>query len=107
MQAIITDLSGDTTQGFWVGTSYLLANAVAMPTIAAISDIFGRPICLLAALLFFSFGSLLCCLAHEVPLLLVGRSFQGVGGGGIYVLCLVIFTDIVPLRYRPKWYGTV
>ncbi|ETS85295.1 hypothetical protein PFICI_03320 [Pestalotiopsis fici W106-1] len=107
LSAIVTDLGGDTTQGFWIGTSYLLSNAVTMPFIAAISGIFGRPICLIAALSFFTVGTLLCCLAHGIVLMLVGRSLQGVGGGGIIVLSLVVFTDIVPLRYRPKWYGTV
>ncbi|ORY59659.1 major facilitator superfamily transporter [Pseudomassariella vexata] len=107
LSAIVIDMNGNTTQGFWVGTSYLLANAVMMPFIAAISDIFGRPICLIASLICFTIGTLLCCLAHSIGILLAGRSLQGVGGGGIIVLSLVIFTDIVPLRVRPKWYGTV
>lgn len=95
------------TQGFWIGTSCLLANAVAMPSIAALSDIFSRSASLMASLALFTLGSLVCCLADSIDLLLVGRCFQGVGGGGIVILSLVIFTDIVPLRYRPKWYGTV
>lgn len=101
------DLNGTTTQGFWVGTSYLLTNAVTMPFIAALSDIFGRPFFLILSLIFFTIGTLVCCLAHTMGVLLVGRSLQGVGGGGIIILSLVIFTDIVPLRHRPKWYGTV
>ncbi|KAK7954731.1 major facilitator superfamily transporter [Apiospora saccharicola] len=107
LSAMVTDLGGDTTQGFWIGTSYLLVNAVTMPFIASLSDIFGRPLCLVAALVFFTAGTLVCSLAHNVGTMLVGRSIQGVGGGGIVVLSLIIFTDIVPLRHRPKWYGTV
>jgi MFS family permease len=106
-KAIITDLNSNTTKGFWVGISYLLANAISMPLIAALSDIFGRRPCLFAAVSLFTLGSLLCCLARSIDILLVGRCFQGVGGGGIMILSLVIFTDIIPLRYRPKWYGTV
>lgn len=34
-----------------------------------------------------------------------GRCVQGVGGGGIIILSLVIFTNIVPLRFRSKYYG--
>lgn len=78
-----------------------------MPSIAALSDIFGRSLCLVVSLSLFTLGSLLCCLAGGIGLLLVGRCLQGVGGGGIIILSLVIFTDIVPLRFRPKWYGTV
>ncbi|KAK8041480.1 major facilitator superfamily transporter [Apiospora phragmitis] len=107
LSAMVSDLGGDTTQGFWIGTSYLLVNAVTMPFIASLSDIFGRPLCLAAALVFFTAGTLVCSLAHNVGTMLAGRSIQGVGGGGIVVLSLIIFTDIVPLRHRPKWYGTV
>ncbi|KAK7965872.1 uncharacterized protein PG986_000149 [Apiospora aurea] len=103
LSAMVTDLGGNTTQGFWVGTSYLLVNAVTMPFIASLSNIFGRPLCLVAALVFFTAGTLVCSLAHNVGTMLAGRSIQGVGGGGIVVLSLIIFTDIVPLRHRPKW----
>lgn len=78
-----------------------------MPFIASLSDIFGRPVCLVTSVGVFALGSLLCCLANGMGVLLVGRSFQGVGGAGIIILSLVIFTDITPLRFRPKWYGTV
>jgi len=56
---------------------------------------------------FFTAGSLIACLAHDFTVLLVGRSVQGVGGGGIITLGLIIFTDIIPLRHRPKWTGMV
>lgn len=35
--------------------------------------------------------------------LLAGRSVQGIGGGGILSLNLVILTDVVPLRQRPAY----
>lgn len=101
------DLGLDTTTAFWIGTSYLLSNAVTMPFTAELSNIFGRPVVLLASLAFFTGGTLLCCLARSVAVLLAGRSLQGIGGGGILVLSLIIFTDMVPLRWRPKWYGSV
>ncbi|KAK7972368.1 major facilitator superfamily transporter [Apiospora saccharicola] len=104
---IVNDLDGDTTEGFWVGTSYLLANSVTMPIIASISDIFGRPLCLEFALSMFTVGTFFCCIANNITVMLVGRSIQGIGGGGIQVLSGVIMTDIVPLRHRPKWYGMV
>lgn len=78
-----------------------------MPFHAELSNIFGRPVMLLASLSLFTSGTLLCCLARSVVVLLAGRTLQGIGGGGILVLSLVIFTDMVPLRWRPKWYGSV
>ncbi|KAG8169613.1 hypothetical protein KVR01_000358 [Diaporthe batatas] len=107
LSAIVEDLGGTATQSFWVGTAYLLSTAVAMPFLASISDIFGRPILLVFSICMFTIGSIICAVAPGIATLLGGRSVQGIGGGGIIVLSLVIFTDIVPLRQRPKWYGTV
>lgn len=78
-----------------------------MPIIASISNIFGRPLCLEFALSMFTVGTFFCCIANNITVMLVGRSIQGIGGGGIQVLSGVIITDIVPLRHRPKWYGMV
>ncbi|KAI0909569.1 major facilitator superfamily transporter [Ustulina deusta] len=105
LSAIIQDLEGTATQAFWIGTSYLLVNAVTMPVICAVSDVFGRHHCLTFALVAFAVGTVLCAVAKDIGTLLVGRSIQGIGGGGIHSLGLVIQTDIVPLRHRPKWYG--
>ncbi|KAI1814155.1 major facilitator superfamily transporter [Poronia punctata] len=105
LSTIIRDLNGTATEAFWIGTSYLLVNAVTMPVICAVSNVFGRPACLIFALVAFALGTIFCAVARDVTALLIGRAIQGVGGGGIHSLGLVIQTDIVPLRYRPKWYG--
>lgn len=55
----------------------------------------------------FTIGTIICATAPNIGQLLAGRAVQGIGGGGIVVISLVTFTDIVPLRHRPKWYGTV
>ncbi|WQF79268.1 Putative major facilitator superfamily, MFS transporter superfamily [Colletotrichum destructivum] len=107
LPSIIQDIGGTSTQAFWVGTAYLISCAVAMPFLASLSDIFGRPIILIGSLIFFTAGTILCCLAGGIALLLGGRVVQGIGAGGMYVLSLVVFTDIVPLRHRPKLYGII
>lgn len=78
-----------------------------MSFLASISDIFGRPIILIFSVTTFTIGSILCATSQAIGQLLAGRAVQGIGGGGIVVISLVTFTDIVPLRHRPKWYGTV
>lgn len=76
-QTMTVDIRADTTQGFWIGTSYLLASTVVMPPVASISTIFGRPLCLLLSLCAFTLGSLICCVSRSVTLLLAGRAIQG------------------------------
>lgn len=76
-----------------------------MPFTASTSDIFGRPHSLFASVLLFTVGTVLCVVARGIGLLLAGRCVQGIGGGGIIILSQVIFTDIVPLRFRPQYVG--
>lgn len=39
--------------------------------------------------------------------LLCGRTVQGVGGGGVFVMTSIVISDVVPLRERPKFQGIV
>lgn len=40
-------------------------------------------------------------------MLIAGRSIQGVGAGGMYVLIDIICCDLVPLRERGKYLGII
>ena len=77
---------------------------VFQPFIAALSDIFGRRELLTLSTLLFTIGSLVCCLSQDFTELLAGRTVQGVGSGGIIALTMVVFSDIIPLRQRPKYW---
>jgi MFS family permease len=37
--------------------------------------------------------------------MLVGRSIQGIGGGGIMALTEVLLADLIPLLERGKWFS--
>jgi MFS family permease len=62
---------------------------------------------LLIALTFFTAGAIIAALAHNSTVMIVGRSVQGVGGGGISALTYVIVTDMVTLQDRGKWFGLI
>lgn len=85
----------------------MLSSAVFQPVIASVSEFFGRQQLLLFSLVFFTAGTIFCSVANDFTILLVGRSIQGIGGGGIITLSQVIFCDIVPLRLRPKYFAIV
>lgn len=74
---------------------------------AAFSHVFGRRPVLLLALLIFAIGSVLCGVSKSFPLMLVGRSVQGVGAGGLLALTQVLLTDMVPLRERGKFLALI
>ena len=54
----------------------------------------------LASIVFFFVGSVVSALAENFTMMLVGRSIQGIGGGGIMSLGEILVTDLVPLAVR-------
>ncbi|KAI7213260.1 putative MFS transporter [Hortaea werneckii] len=98
-------LNGSAMDAFWAGTSFLLTSTIFQPIYAAFSHIFGRKEITLVAVFFFLTGTVVAGAAQNMPMMLVGRSIQGIGGGGIIALTNVILTDLVPLRYRGNWVG--
>ncbi|KAH9989421.1 MFS general substrate transporter [Xylariaceae sp. FL0662B] len=103
LPTLAKDLNGTAIETFWVGSSYLLANAVFVPFLGAVSDLFGRQSMLLFAVIMFTIGTIISCLATDFTELLCGRTIQGMGGGGIYTLSYIVVSDIIPLRQRPKY----
>ncbi|KAI1951051.1 hypothetical protein LOZ12_002058 [Ophidiomyces ophidiicola] len=102
---IASKLRGSAIEAFWSGTSFLLCSTVFQPTFASLSHIFGRKPLILAAIVFFLAGSLVSALSENFTHMLVGRSIQGIGGGGLIALSEIIVTDLVPLRLRGQYFG--
>jgi MFS family permease len=95
-------LEGTTIEVLWSGTSFLLASTVVQPVIGSLSHIFGRKPMMYISLAFFLLGSIVAALANGFDIAIVGRSFQGVGGGGIIALTWIVITDMVPLKERAR-----
>jgi MFS family permease len=106
-QIMAQKLSGTAIEAFWCGTGFLLASTVLQPNFASFSHIFGRKPMLLSALTLFTAGAIICALSNNFTVMLVGRTIQGAGGGGIIALTEIIVTDLVPLRERGKWIGFI
>ena len=105
---ITAALHGDAIEGFWSGTSYLLTSTVFQPVLGSFSDIFGRKPIIMLSLALFGVGAILAAVTHgSMTLMLVGRSVQGIGGGGVLVLTEIVVTDLVPLRFRGNYYSMI
>ena len=85
----------------WVVTAYLLAATAATPLFGKLSDIHGRRTILLLAIGIFILGSLACALAPTMLVLVIGRSLQGIGGGGLIPIAQTVIADILSPRERP------
>src|SRR6202521_4156467 len=87
----------------WVITAYLLASTAVAPVFGTLSDIYGRRAMIIAALSLFVAGSILCALAPNMPVLILARGLQGLGGGGILPIVQTVISDLVTPRERGQY----
>jgi DHA2 family multidrug resistance protein len=80
---IAGSLSATYDESTWILTSYLIANAVAVPISGWLSNVVGRKRFYVICVALFTVSSLLCGMAHDLGFLIVARIFQGLGGGGL------------------------
>jgi MFS family permease len=79
----------------WLLTAYLLSAAVATPILGRVGDMMGKERVIVAVLVALSVGSLVAGLATTLPVMLVGRVIQGVGGA-VFPLSFGIIRDEFP-----------
>jgi DHA2 family multidrug resistance protein len=90
---IAGDLGASTDQGTWVLTSYLVSNAIVLPVGAWVSSVMGRKNFFLLCITIFTIASFLCGISPSLPILLIARVIQGVGGGGLQPMAQAIMAD--------------
>jgi MFS family permease len=73
------------------------------PVFGTLSDIYGRRAMVIAALSLFIAGSVLCALAPNMPVLILARGLQGLGGGGIMPVVQTVISDVVSPRERGQY----
>jgi EmrB/QacA subfamily drug resistance transporter len=87
----------------WVITAYLLASTAVAPVFGTLSDIYGRRATIVTAMTLFIAGSILCAVAPNMPVLIVARGLQGLGGGGILPIVQTVIADVVTPRERGQY----
>ena len=90
---IAGNLGASEDQGTWVLTSYLVSNAIVLPAGAWASSVIGRKNFFLSCITLFTVASFACGLAPTLPILLLARVIQGVGGGGLQPMAQAIMAD--------------
>ncbi|MFJ4870663.1 MFS transporter [Streptomyces sp. NPDC088757] len=98
---IVGDLGGLAVFS-WLFSGYLLAVTVTLPVYGKLSDTFGRKPVLVAGVVLFLVGSLLCAAAWNMASLIAFRVVQGLGGGALQGTIQTIAADLYPLKERPK-----
>src|SRR5246500_4870947 len=93
-------LAASQDESSWVLTSYLVSNAIVLPLSGWLSSIFGRKRFYMSCVVLFTLSSFLCGIAPSLPLLIVFRVLQGVGGGGLQPSEQAILADTFPPAKR-------
>jgi DHA2 family multidrug resistance protein len=94
------DLGASNDESTWVLTSYLVSNAIVLPISGWLANLFGRKRFFLICIFIFTVSSLLCGIAPSLPMLILFRVIQGIGGGGLQPMAQAILADTFPPQKR-------
>ncbi len=93
---IAGSLSVSTDEATWVLTTYLISNAIVIPTTAWFGQRFGRKRFLMTCLAIFTVASFLCGAATSLSMLLAMRIIQGAGGGALQPVAQSVLLEAFP-----------
>ena len=97
---IAGSLSATPEEATWVLTSYLVSNAIVLPTTAWLGSTFGRKRFLITCILVFTAASAACGAASSLGMLVVARVLQGVGGGALQPIAQAVLLESFPPARR-------
>jgi EmrB/QacA subfamily drug resistance transporter len=99
LRTLSHDLHSPLAQVQWVITGYLLALAAVIPVTGWAARRFGAKQVYLTSLVLFTAGSALCGVSNSTASLVFFRVLQGVGGGMIMPVAMMIMAQVAgPLR---------
>ncbi|MFG7940880.1 MFS transporter [Streptomyces cacaoi] len=96
----VADIGGDRFYA-WVTTVFLLASVISSSLVSTLLPRLGARGAYFAALGSFAVGTAVCALAPAMPVLLVGRFVQGLGGGLLSGLGYALIRSLLPERLWP------
>lgn len=103
LPTIVAELKGFELYA-WVATAYLLASVVTVPIFGRLGDFYGRKPFVVASIVVFMTGSVLCALSGTMLQLVMARALQGIGGGMLLGTAFACIPDLFPEpRVRLRW----
>jgi MFS transporter, DHA2 family, multidrug resistance protein len=100
-----SSLGATLTQVSWVVSSYAVANVIILPLTAWLGHRFGKKRYFVFSLIAFTLASMLCGVATNLPLLIVARALQGLGGGGLLAKAQSFLFETFPKREQAMAQG--
>jgi EmrB/QacA subfamily drug resistance transporter len=84
----------------WLVTAYGLAATAALPLYGKLCDVYGAKRIFVAAIAVFLAGSALCGIAQTMAELIAFRAVQGIGGGGLMSITMVVIAQMADAKKR-------
>jgi DHA2 family multidrug resistance protein len=88
-------------EGSWISTSYLVAEIVVIPLTAWLSRVFSTRWYLVVNAALFTFFSVCCAWAWNLPSMIVFRAGQGFTGGVLIPMAFTIILTLLPSNKQP------
>ncbi len=86
----------------WVLTSYLIASGIIIPSVDFFSKLMGRKNFFILGVLVFTVASFLCGIATSLPMMVITRVLQGLGGGALLPIGQAIMLELFPVEKRAQ-----
>ena len=83
-------------QAAWVIYAYTISQAIAVPIAGSLSKAFSVRRYFLASACLFVVSAVVCTLAINLPMMLVGRCIQGFAGGGLSAVSMMVINNKLP-----------
>ena len=104
MPRIVGELGGLSLM-IWLTTAYMLTSTTIVPIAGKLADLLGRRVIYVTGLVIFMVGSALCGMADNMTELIIYRGLQGIGGGIMMPMAMIVIGDVFTGKERAKWQG--
>ncbi|PEE39206.1 DHA2 family efflux MFS transporter permease subunit [Bacillus pseudomycoides] len=97
---LMNEFNVSTSTAQWLITGFMLVNGILVPISAFLVSRFTYRKLFVAAMLFFTVGSIICALSGNFTMMMIGRVIQAVGAGILMPVGMNIFMTLFPPHKR-------
>jgi MFS family permease len=106
MPSVVRDIGGLDVYA-WSSTAFVIISILSAALASRLLALAGAGKAYIVAALIFIVGTLLCALAPNIWILILGRALQGLGGGFFYALAYAVIRMVYPSRLWPIAIGFI
>jgi DHA2 family multidrug resistance protein-like MFS transporter len=105
LPAMAQQLHATPADSVWIVNAYQLAMVATLLPVAALGETIGYKRIYVAGMVIFTAASLACALAWSLPVLIVGRLFQGLGASALMGVNSALIRAVYPSRLHGRGFG--